>query len=69
MYDYAAAGAKLRGLELIAEAAADRRAAALRRARRRRDESGTSGLARPGLDERRGHRAALTSKLGHDVAG
>jgi hypothetical protein len=47
MYDYGAAVAKLRGLELIAEAAADRRAASLRRTRRNRDRHATKGPAVP----------------------
>ena len=40
MVDYGSAAAKLRGLELITEAAADRRAASLRRTRRKRDRHG-----------------------------
>lgn len=40
VYDYVAAVAKMRGLELIAEAAAERRATMLRRARRKRDRKG-----------------------------
>lgn len=40
MYDYVSAVAKMRGLELIAEAAAERRATMLRRARRKRDRQG-----------------------------
>jgi len=45
MYDYASALAKLRGLELIAEAAADRRAASSRRTRRTRGRDATKGHA------------------------
>jgi hypothetical protein len=45
MYEYSSAVAKLRGLELIAEGAADRRAASLRRTRRNRDRRGTKGPA------------------------
>jgi len=37
MYDYTAAVAKLRGLELIAEAAAHRKAASRRRTKRNRN--------------------------------
>jgi inactivated superfamily I helicase len=43
MYDYSSAVAKLRGLELITEAAADRRAASLRRTRRNRDRNASKG--------------------------
>jgi len=45
MYDYTAAVAKLRGLELITEAAADRRAASFRRAKRNRDRRATKDSA------------------------
>jgi hypothetical protein len=48
MYDYTAAVAKLHGLELIAEAAADRRAASLRRRKRNRDRPATKGPAAAG---------------------
>jgi hypothetical protein len=47
MYDYSPAVAKVRGLELIAEAAVDRRAASLRRTRRNRDRRATRGPAAP----------------------
>jgi inactivated superfamily I helicase len=47
MYEYSSAVAKLRGLELIAEGAADRRAASLRRTRRKRDRHATKGPAAP----------------------
>ncbi|HEY3199556.1 MAG TPA: hypothetical protein VGK55_03350 [Actinomycetes bacterium] len=47
MYDYSSAVAKVRGLELIAEAAADRRAASQRRSRRNRDRHATKGPAVP----------------------
>jgi hypothetical protein len=48
MYAYSPAVAKVRGLELIAEAAADRRAASLlRRTRRNRDRHATKGPAVP----------------------
>jgi hypothetical protein len=47
MVDYGSAAAKLRGLELITEAAADRRAASLRRTRRNRDRHATKGPAVP----------------------
>ena len=47
MYDYSSAVAKVRGLELVAEAAADRRAGSHRRTRRNRDRHATKGPAVP----------------------
>jgi hypothetical protein len=47
MYEYSSAVAKLRGLELIAEAAVDRKAASLRRKKRHRDRHAPKGPAAP----------------------
>jgi hypothetical protein len=47
MYDYSSAVAKLRGLELIAEAAADRKAASLCKEKRHRDRHVPKGPAVP----------------------